>query len=147
MGARVLAGLLFMATLISGCEERRGPTGQQAVHVVQVGDQRMTLLIAGDEGMRGLTGFAGADGMLFDFDQDVDPGSVVFVMDGVAFPLEIAWFSESGALVGTASMATCAKEPCPTYTADAPYRWAIEAPPGAFAALRPTDRLDIRPEG
>lgn len=135
---------ILVLTLVAGCVPG---ISDDARHVVRIGDTDWTLLLAGRDGMRHRDGFDGADGMLFDFDQDVDPGSVVFVMDGVRFPLDIAWFTDAGELVGTASMALCLEEPCPTYAAPGRYRWAIEAPPGAFLDLDPGDRLEISPSG
>jgi uncharacterized membrane protein (UPF0127 family) len=64
-------------------------------------------------------------------------------MDGVAMPLDIAWFDGDGVLIGTAEMTPCPAEPCPRYTAPGPYRWALEAPPGAFGDLSPGARLEV----
>lgn len=91
--------------------------------------------------MRGRTDFDGTDGMLFDLGGEVDPDAVVFVRDGVAMPLDIAWFGADGWLVGTASMATCVADPCPRTVAPGRFRWAIEAPLGRFADLAPGTRL------
>lgn len=129
---RMVVLVLAVAALLGGC---RGDSGPTCCWTVDLGGRPWDLLLADRDGMRGMTGFQGADGMLFDFDQDIDPTAVVFVMDGVAFPLDIAWFTDSGALVGTASMAVCPADPCPTYSAPGRYRWAIEAPVGAFDAL------------
>jgi uncharacterized membrane protein (UPF0127 family) len=107
------------------------------------GDQ-WQVLDATDDGMRGRSGFGGVDGMLFDRGRQVDPGSVFFVMDEVAFPLDIAWFDASGQLVGTTTMPTCPAEPCPRHAAPAPFRWAIEAPVGAFDELPPDAHLEVR---
>lgn len=133
MARRLVAVLIIVvAVLAGGC---RGSSGPTCCLTVGIGGEAWDLLLADRDGMRGMTGFQGADGMLFDFDADIDASAVVFVMDGVAFPLDIAWFTDSGELVGTASMAVCPAKPCPTYAAPGPYRWAIEAPPGAFDAL------------
>jgi uncharacterized membrane protein (UPF0127 family) len=102
----------------------------------------LTVLIAPPDGMRGRAGFDGADGMLFDLGREVDPRNVVFVMDGVAFPLDIAWFAADGRLLGRTTMPTCPQAPCPHHAPEMPYRWAIEAPAGAFDALAPGARLD-----
>ena len=64
-------------------------------------------------------------------------------MEGVPYPIDIAWFDATGALVSLASMAPCMAAPCPLYRAEGPYRWAIEAPPGAFADLGADDRLVV----
>jgi uncharacterized membrane protein (UPF0127 family) len=101
------------------------------------------VLDATEEGMRGRSGFGGVDGMLFDRGRQVDPGSVFFVMDGVAFPLDIAWFDESGRLLGTTTMPTCPAQPCPRHAAPGPFRWAVEGPVGAFDELSPVARLEV----
>jgi uncharacterized membrane protein (UPF0127 family) len=136
--------LVVVAAVITGCIPG---ARSDARRVVLIGDAEWTLLLAGRDGMRDRDDFDGADGMLFDMDQDVDPGSVMFVMDRVRFPLDIAWFTDAGALVGTASMPRCPEKPCPAHAAPGPYRWAIEAPPGAFDDLDPGDRLEIDPSG
>ena len=141
--SRSLVALALLVALASGACGERYP--DSARREVRLGDRMWTALLADRDGMRGMADFDGADGMLFDFDQDIDPTAVVFVMDGVAFPLDIAWFTDSGELVGTASMAVCPAKPCPTYAAPGPYRWAVEAPPGAFAGVAPSDRLDVSP--
>jgi uncharacterized membrane protein (UPF0127 family) len=93
--------------------------------------------------MRGAEDFGEADGMLFDRGGEVDPQSVFFVMDGVAMPLDIAWFDGQGRFVGMASMPTCGDPLCPRFAAPAPFRWAIEAPPGAFDGLDADARLVV----
>jgi uncharacterized membrane protein (UPF0127 family) len=113
--------------------------------VVRLGARPLTVLRAGRDGMRGRSDFDGADGMLFDLGREVEPRAIVFVMDGVAFPLDIAWFRADGGLAGTATMDVCPTEPCPRYAAPGPYRYAIEAPVGGLAGLGPTDRLEIAP--
>ena len=136
--------VILATTLVVGCLP--GSSGDDRREVT-IGAAGWTVLIAGDDGMRRRDDFGGADGMLFDLGRDVDPGSVVFVMDGVRFPLDIAWFTDAGALVGVASMTPCDAEPCPTYAAPGPYRWAVEAPAGAFDDLDAGDRLDVGPSG
>ena len=85
----------------------------------------------------------GADGMLFDMHQEVDPRGVAFTMEGVDYPIDIAFFDDTGMVVSLASMVPCDAAPCPLYHALDPYRWAIEAPVGAFGDLAPPDRLEI----
>jgi uncharacterized membrane protein (UPF0127 family) len=127
---------LVLALVVAGC------AGSADRTQVELGGERWDVLLAGPEGMRGLADLDGADGMLFDFDQDVRPDAVVFVMDGVAFPLDIAWFGADGRLIGTASMPVCPAEPCPRHAAPGPFRWAIEALVGAFDELPADARLD-----
>ena len=136
--ARTLAiGLVLAATLaLGGCSEL-------PVRTVTIGDESWTVYLGSADGMRGQEGFGEVDGMLFDMGREVDPGGVPFGMEHVGFPIDIAWFDGSGALVSTAEMAPCDAAPCPRYHAAGPYRWAVEAPVGAFADLRPDDRLVV----
>ena len=122
-----------------------GSTARE-IRTVEIGGQGWDVLLGDEDGMRGLEDFMGADGMLFVFDEDVDPTAVGWVMDGVAFPLDIAWFDGDGVLLGTATMPICAVEPCPVHRAPAPYRWAVEAPIGAFEALPPDAVLVVPPD-
>lgn len=131
---------LLAIALLDGCV--MSATDRVAV---RIDGEPWTVVMAPDDGrgMRGRVGFDGADGMLFDQGRDVDPTAVVFVMDGVSIPLDIAWFSTAGGLVGLTSMEPCPAEPCPRYEAPAPFRWAIEAPSGAFDGLTPGSRLTL----
>jgi len=122
--------------LIGGC-------GPRPVRTVSLGGEPWVVYEGSADGMRGLPGFGDADGMLFDMGREVGPSGAAFVMEGVGFPIDIAWFDANGAFVSTASMASCEAAPCPLYHAKGPYRWAVEAPPGAFAELDPGDRLVV----
>jgi uncharacterized membrane protein (UPF0127 family) len=130
---------LVIALVVAGC------SGSPDRTQIELGGESWDVILAGRDGMRGLADFDGADGMLFEFDQEVRPDEVVFVMDGVAFPLDIAWFGSDGSLVGTASMPTCPAEPCPRHAAPDRFRWAIEAPAGAFDDLPGDARLEVSP--
>jgi uncharacterized protein len=79
------------------------------------------------------------DAMVFTFDQDTTGR---FWMRNTRIALSIAFFDESGGLVGTADMPPCPDgEECPTYGAERPYRTAVEVPQGDL------DRLGIAAEG
>ncbi|MEO5884209.1 MAG: DUF192 domain-containing protein [Candidatus Limnocylindrales bacterium] len=133
MGRRLLAlgALAVLVVATTACAPR-------PVRSATIEGQRWELLVGNGDGMRGLDGFAGKDGMLFAYDREVDHRVAAWVMDGVALPLAIAWFDGDGRLVGTTTMPICPEEPCPLHQAPAPYRWAVEAPVGAFDAL-PSD--------
>jgi uncharacterized membrane protein (UPF0127 family) len=120
-----------------------GGCSRLPVRTVTIGDQPWTVYVGSGDGMRGLDGFGEVDGMLFDMGREVDPGGVPFGMEDVGFPIDIAWFDGVGALVSTAAMAPCDGPPCPRYHAAGPYRWAVEAPAGAFADLAPDDVLVV----
>ena len=139
MGRWLVTLALIGTILAAGCA--RFPDGAQ--RQVRVGDRTLSMLVAGPDGMRGLSSFDGAHGMLFDFAREVEPTAISFVMDGVAFPLDIAWFDERGTLVGSTTMTTCTAKPCPRYEAPFPFRWAIEAPAGSLAELSAAARLEV----
>src|SRR5688572_11286815 len=142
MARRVVALLLALAlalAVVGGCG---GGTATDRVYA-RLGDADLELLVAPDEGMRGRTDFDGADGMLFDQGREVAPSSIRFVMDGVTIPLAIAWFDADGGVVGLTRMEPCTDRPCPTYGPEQAFRWAIEAPVGAFEGLTQGDRLEI----
>ena len=148
MGRAVVVAVLVVCTLLVpvallGC----GPATPAATdrRTVTVAGQPWTVLVAGDAGMRGRDDFAGADGMLFDMGRATEPSAVAFVMDGVRVPLAIAWFAADGRLVGTDSMVPCDAEPCARYLAPASFRWAIEAPVGAFDRLPSGAELVVVP--
>lgn len=136
--AGVVAATLILATnfALGGCSPL-------PVRTVSLAGEPWTVYEGSGNGMRGLPGFGDADGMLFDMGREVQPSGVAFGMEDVGFPIDIAWFDGNGALVSSTTMATCDAAPCPLYYADGPYRWAVEAPAGAFADLRPTDRLVV----
>jgi len=137
------ASLLALAVGITACSSPSGPATPPPTTTVTLGGETWTVLRGGQDGMRGRADFGGADAMLFQFEPGVDTQHITWVMDGVAFPLDIAWFDDDGALVGMTTMAICPAKPCPTYAADGPYRSALEAPVGAFDDLDPTARLVI----
>ena len=124
-----------------------GSTARE-IQTVEIGGRGWDVLVGDEGGMRGFGDFMGADGMLFVFENDVDPSAVGWVMDGVAFPLDIAWFAGDGSLVGVAAMATCPEgsaATCPQYASPGPFRWAVEAPAGTFDDLPADARLELAP--
>jgi uncharacterized membrane protein (UPF0127 family) len=141
---------LALAALLVGCGSLSGPPTQAPSSPLVVRDATIDgapwrLLVATTDGMRGRQDLGGADGMLFDLGGAMDPSAVPFVMDRVPIPLAIAWFAADGSLVGRAEMVPCPAEPCHRYEAPADFRWAVEAPQGAFDALAPGARLEIQP--
>ncbi len=84
---------------------------------------------------------SGYDGMLFKFASDTE---TTFYMKDTPLPLSIAFFDAAGQFVSTADMAPCIHQSsCPAYSADRPYRWALEVPQGALPrlAIGPGTRL------
>ena len=100
----------------------------------RVGDRTYNLVIADfeterEQGLRGRASIAPYDGMLFAFDATDEAN---FTMSGTVAPLEIAFYAADGSFVARRSMTPCAgtDATCPLYSADRPYRWAIETPGG-----------------
>jgi uncharacterized membrane protein (UPF0127 family) len=142
---------VIVGALLVGCGESSGDGSQvptssaPMVREATINGAPWRLLVAGADGMRGRQDFGGADGMLFDLGEATDPSAVAFVMDGVSIPLAIAWFAPDGSLVGQADMVPCTAQPCARYEAPAAFRWAVEAPRGAFDALAPGASLQVQP--
>jgi len=80
-------------------------------------------------------------GMLFVFDFSTRQS---FWMKNTVIPLDIAYISRDGTIVGVFTMAPL-DEAHDKYSPDELYRYAIEANAGVFAklGLKPGDRLDI----
>jgi uncharacterized membrane protein (UPF0127 family) len=156
-----IGALLVFGTLIAACSSDEDPAGTTATTVpatggaespgepcaelhpigdfdeveVAVGDDPECLLLAQtpEERARGLmevTDLAGYPGMLFAFPEDSNGG---FWMRNTPTPLSIAYLDADGRIVSTADMDPCDDVPsCPSYPADAPYRFTVEVPQGAL---------------
>ncbi len=66
-------------------------------------------------------------GMLFIFET---PQILNFWMKNTLIPLDILYFSPSGALVSTATMTPCTVDPCTLYPSAGPAQYALEVPAG-----------------
>lgn len=74
-------------------------------------------------GLMGVEALDEDGGMVFVFDGEQD-GS--FWMKDTLIPLSIAFWGEDGRLLDILEMAPCTADPCPTYSARAPYTHALE---------------------
>lgn len=135
-----VAVVMALAFALGSCSPAGRPL---STRTVTLGGESWTVYVAAADGMRGLPGFGEVDGMLFDMGRAIEPAGVAFTMEGVGYPIDIAWFDGDGGLVSVASMEPCDAAPCPLYRADGPYRWAVEAAVGRFAGLGPADRLVV----
>jgi len=124
--------------------EGRFPTAE-----VAVGDTELRVWVADDSAERG-QGLRRVeelppevDGMLFVWDT---PTSAVFVMEDTLIPLDVWFFDDEGELLGTHEMTPCTDEPCPTYPAPGPVRWALETRLGDQNFVE-GDRLSTSPSG
>lgn len=89
-----------------------------------------------EQGLRAHADLGAYAGMLFVSNHDDD---TAFTMAGVTKPLEISWFTATGARVGRAHLAPCphrAQADCPQYLSPLPYRLALETPGGSPAGSR-----------
>ncbi len=101
---------------------------------VLVGTTNLRVVVADDPatrsaGLRGRENPAPYDGMLF---ADETDATAEFTNAGVDAALSVAWFDADGRRVGDAEMVPCvgSERECPTYSADRPYRYAVETPAG-----------------
>lgn len=86
------------------------------------------------QGLQGWPRLPDRTGMLFVYDQDTQGG---FWMKDTAIALSIAFADADGRIHTILDMQPCAEDPCPSYSPEAPYRYALEVPEGFF------DELDI----
>ena len=126
-----------------GCADRRADPTHSAG--ATRGGEPWTCSSAGRDGMRGHGRTSTAPtGCSSTSTQDVGPDAVVFVMDGVAFPLDIAWFAGRRRAGRDGVRCRSARPSRARVTRRrVAFRWAIEAPVGAFADLAPDARLVV----
>ena len=86
-------------------------------------------------GLMGVTDLGEPLGMAFEFEEAVNGA---FYMFQTPTPLSIAWFSDSGSMVGVADMAPCLATnsvDCPRYSPDKAYQLVIEVFEGDLQRL------------
>jgi hypothetical protein len=98
------------------------------------GTTRLTVEAADTEsererGLMDRTSLGADDGMVFLFDA-ASSGS--FWMKDTLIPLSIAFWDETGRIVGIRDMDPCTADPCPTYGSPEPYVGALEVNQGFF---------------
>lgn len=120
------------------------PFASLSAGTVRVGGHDLRVAVADDPatrsiGLRGRSGPAPYDGMLFVFDGDT---RAAFTMAGVLGPLDIGFYAADGARVGRLRMLPCAgtDATCPVYQVDREFRYALETAPGGL----PRGRLAVR---
>jgi uncharacterized membrane protein (UPF0127 family) len=104
---------------------------------LRLGDRCLLFVIADSptergQGLKGRSDLGGYDAMLFVNHAD---SSASYTMAGVPVPLDIGWYDRRGRLVDTAEMDPCPEggQRCPLYSADGPYRFAVETARGELA--------------
>lgn len=154
----LLAGVL--AVSVAGCGEvlTASPARSQAAiptdlrdlptTTIGLGGRSLYVAVAGTfearrRGLIGVDDLGALDGLLFEYPAPID---TAFHMQGVPIPLDIAFFDGAGTLLDVRRMAPCEADPCPSYRAPAPIRWAIETEAGGLAGLGPGTRLSLAPQ-
>lgn len=117
----------------------RAPDEQRTVQfrVYDAADQ-----ISRTRGLMGVTDLPDDAGMLFRFSE---PRSGGFWMKNTLLPLSIAYADSGGVITTILDMEPCRADPCPSYTPDAPYLYALEVNRGQFDARGVTAgwRIDL----
>ena len=127
---------MLTACLLLACTESDPPAPDDAVGAITFeGGATLDVRFADepDERRYGLMGVASLppdEGMAFDFGDIPQTGG--FWMKNTLIPLSIAFVDDRRRIVTILEMEPCETEPCPTYTSDEPYVWAIEANAGWF---------------
>lgn len=108
------------------------PDGSTEQHCVWIADDEASQ----EQGLMGVTDpeLGGRSGMAFSFPSDT---RVAFWMKDTPLPLSIAWFNADGGFVSSADMQPCptGTRTCSSYSAEGPYRTAIEVPLGGLESL------------
>lgn len=89
----------------------------------------------------------GYDGMLFDHGGTSAGG---YWMKNTPMPLSIAYWSDEGRFVSSVDMEPCVDEPdggCPSYGADAPYRYALEVTQGGLDEVLAVEGATLSVDG
>jgi uncharacterized membrane protein (UPF0127 family) len=138
---------LLAAALVAGAQ--RVPAALRALGLADltIGVETYVVAVADapDEWARGLAGvddLGSIDGLLFAFAKPVD---AAFFMRGATIALDIAFLGADGRCLGVQTMTLCAADPCPTYRAPAPYRWALEAPAGELGGIAEGALIELEP--
>lgn len=79
------------------------------------------------------------DGMVFDQGEE---RRTTFTMRNTLIPLDIAFFDADGTGVALLQMVPCETDPCPSYDAGVPFRYALEVPAGSIP-LSADSALDL----
>lgn len=139
---RIVAGVVC-ALLLGSCARRPNLESLFPDHphgVLRIfgeeGQKELAVAIAGDarsraKGLAGVQKLPDDAGMVFVFDR---PSSGTFWMRDVSIPLDIAFWDGDRRIVDLFQMQPCRADPCPVYSARAPYVGAVETNRGVLTA-------------
>jgi hypothetical protein len=131
----MLVAALLTPALLAACADDGRPAPDAKGSITFEGGATLDVRFADEpeerrHGLMGLTDLPADDGMAFDFGGRPHTGA--FWMKNTLIPLSIAFVDGEQRIVTILEMEPCETEPCPTYTSDEPYVWAIEANAGWF---------------
>jgi uncharacterized membrane protein (UPF0127 family) len=134
----LLPVLLLSAACSSPREASPSPTPPIGRVTFAGSDARLAVEVADSEterrtGLSGRATLAADSGMVFVWEEPVD---ATFWMKNTLIPLSIAFIADDGRIVAIREMAPCQADPCPTYDAPGPFRFAVEAPAGWYDTNR-----------
>ena len=137
---RLTFAVVLLAVVTSACTP---PVTELPTADLTVGGNELVVAVADNirtrsAGLRGLESLpAGIDGMLFVFDR---PRITSFTMEDTLIPLDVWFFDDDGALVGSDVMEPCPDGDCISYQPEVAIRWALETPRGELN-LSSSDRI------
>lgn len=99
------------------------PAGDPVVFKVEVADTPETRGL----GLMHRTELPPGTGMLFIFEEEKP---LSFWMKNTLIPLDIFYFTATGALVSRTTMTPCRSDSCPSYPSEGPAKYALEVPAG-----------------
>jgi uncharacterized membrane protein (UPF0127 family) len=123
----LLVGCVGRAGTPSSCPNQPGVAAfsRDAVLRIDVADDDASR----EQGLMGVTHLPADRGMAFVW---TEPTDATFWMKDTLIPLSIAFWDETGKIVGIRDMDPCTADPCPTYASPKPYVGALEVNQGFF---------------
>ncbi len=163
--ARWSVGWVVVVVALAGCGTSAPPGDTPTPQMASLGPPAMSAVFATAEGTHpslrvwvAATPEARARGLMFVPSLPADqgmafleggPSTTAYWMKNTLIPLSIAFVDAGDAVVTIRQMTPCTADPCPTYSATAPYETAVEANTGWFTdhGVGVGDHLTLGPLG